>query len=197
MAGTAKSYLASATISGPVDIWFDVAVPGAGLSPTLFTDGTPESVANPAAIHAGMLKTGGGVGVTAEIQEKTSDNLVTPYETTLLSSQMSVKGDMLQLASSVNLVQIAPGATSATDTGKTGVTFGAITSPNYTVLLAVWAKKDATKFMAAILYNAYQASGFEMTLNRKEDAAAETEFKGLAVTTRATADQAGALWIGT
>lgn len=197
MAGTSKAYTAAATISGPVDIWYDVGLPGAGASPTLHTDGTPDATASPACIHAGMLKTGGKVGVQAELQEKTSDNLTAPYEVTLLTATMTVGGDLLQLASAPNLVQIAPGATTATDTGKTGVTFGALTTPNYTVLLAVWAKKDPTKFMAAILYNGYQSKGFDMTLNRKEDAAAEVEFKSLAVTTRATADQCGALWIGT
>jgi len=197
MAGTAKAYTAAKTISGPVDIWFDVGLPGAGASPTLHTDGTPDATASPTAVHAGMLKKGGGVAVAAELQEKTSDNLTAPYEVTLLTATMSIKGDMLQLADAALLVQITPGATSATDTGKTGITLGAITSPNYTVCLAVWAKKDPTKFMAAIIYNAYQANGFDMTLNRTEDSVAEVEFKSVAVTTRATADQVGALWIGT
>lgn len=197
MAGTAKNYLASATISGPVDIWYDVGLPGAGASPTLFTDGTPDATASPACIHAGMLKTGGGVTVNATLQTKESDNLTAPYEVTLLTATMSITGDLLQLASSPQLVQVAPGATTATDTGKTGVTFGALTTPNYTVLLAVWAKKDPTKFMAAIIYNAYQSKGFDMKLDRKEDAAAAVQFDSLAVTTRATADQIGAVWIGT
>jgi hypothetical protein len=144
-----------------------------------------------------MLKTGGGVTVTAEIQEKTSDNLAAPYESTQLTAAMSVTGDMLQLANAAELVQIVPGATSATPSGKTGVTIGNLASPNYTCLLAIWAKKDPTKFMMAILYNAYQSAGFEMALNRREDAAAEIEFKGLAVTSRAAADTVGALWIVT
>jgi len=197
MAGTAKTYTSGATISGPLDIWFDVAVPGAGAAPTLHTDGTPDATANPSAVHAGMLKTGGGVQVNAEIQDKTSDNLIAPYETTLLTSQMIVTGDLLQLASQAILKQIAPGATAASVTGKTGVTFGAITQPDYTVLLGVATQKTTTKFWAVILYNAYQSKSFEMALNRKEDAAAACEFKGLAVTSRATADQVGAIWIDT
>jgi hypothetical protein len=180
-----------------VDIWFDVAVPGAGLSPTLHTDGTPDATASPAAIHAGMLKTGGGVTISAEIQEKTSDNLAAPYEVTQLTAAMSVTGDMLQLANAALLLQIVPGTTTATDTGKTGVTIGNLSTPNYTVLLAVWAKKDPTKFMSAIMYNSYQKKGFDLKLNRKEDAAAEVEFGGLAVTSRAAGDTVGALWIGT
>lgn len=197
MAGTAKAYTAAKTISGPVDLWDGVAVPGAGLSPTLHTDGTPDATASPSAHHMGMLKKGGKVGIQAELQEKTSDNLAAPYEVTLLTATMSIGGDVLQLADSVILSKIVPGATSATDTGKTGVTVGALTSPAYVCLLAVWAKKDPTKFMSAIIYNAYQANGFDLTMNRSEDAAADVEFKSVAVTSRATADQVGALWIGT
>jgi hypothetical protein len=196
MAGTAKNYSSTLTVSGPVDIWFDVAVPAADAAPTLHTDGTPESVANPNAVHAGMLKTGGGIAVTAEIQERGSDNLAAPYDTRLLSAAMSVKGDMLQF-SAILLAQITPGATRdlTPPSGKTGITMGSITAVDYTTLLAVWEQKTAGKYFAAIIYNCYQANGFELALNRNEDAAAEVEFKSVAVSSRATADQVGAIWI--
>lgn len=197
MAGTATNYASSATISGPVDIWFDMAVPGAGLAPTLHTDGTPDATANSSCVHAGMLKTGGGVSVSAEIVEKTSDNLAAPYEVTQLTAAMSITGDMLQMASAPLLVQIVPGSTSATPSGRTGVSIGNLSSPNYTTMVAIWAKKTASKYMMAVLYNAYQSKGFDLKLNRKEDSAAEVEFKGLAVTTRAAADTVGAIWLDT
>lgn len=197
MAGTAKAYSSTLTVSGPVDIWFELATPAAGAAHTLHTDGTPESVANPSAVHAGMLKTGGGIAITAEVQDRTSDNLVAPYETRLLTSQMSIKGDMLQF-SAILLELITLGATrdASPPTGYTGVTLGGITAVNYTCMAAVWEQKTAAKYFLASLYNAYQANGFELALNRNEDAAAEVEFRGLAVGSRATEDQVGAIWIG-
>lgn len=196
MAGTAKNYSSTYTVSGPVDIWAECAVPGAGEAPTLYTDGTPESVANPSAVHIGMLKTGGGVAIAAEIQERTSDNLVAPYSTRLLTAQMSIKGDMLQFNAAL-LGLITPGATvdPGPPTGKTGITLGAISTVNTTCVLAVWEEKTAGKYYHAVIYDAYQANGFELALNRNEDGAAEIEFKAVAVGARATEDQIGAIWI--
>lgn len=196
MAGTAKNYSSTLTVSGPLDVWFECAVPGVGEAPTLHTDGTPESVANPNAVHAGMLKTGGGVAIEAEIQERTSDNLSAPYEVRLLTAAMSITGDMLQF-SAVLLGLITPGATvdGTPPTGKTGITLGGITAVNYTCLMAVWEQKTTGKYFNAVIYNGYQANGFELALNRNEDGAAEVEFKSLAVGSRATEDQVGAIWI--
>ena len=67
MAGTPKNYERLDTISGPVDIWFEMTVPAAGAAPSLFTDGTPDATANanvarkrfrdaPAAPIAAMLR---------------------------------------------------------------------------------------------------------------------------------------------
>jgi hypothetical protein len=183
-------------MSGPVDLWFECAVPGAGAAPTLHTDGTPESVANPNAEHAGMLKSGGGMTITAEIQERTSDNLSAPYDTRLLTSQASLKGDMLQF-SAVLLGLITPGATvdGTPPAGKTGITLGSIANVNYTCVLGVWEQKTSGKYFNAVLYNAYQANGFDLALNRNEDSAAEVDFKAVAVGSRATEDQVAALWI--
>lgn len=196
MPGTAKAYSSTLTASGPVDIWFELAVPGAGAAHTLHTDGTPESAANPSAVHAGMLKTGGGVAMTAEVQDRLSDNLAAPYETRLLTAQMSIKGDALQF-SAILLEIYTLGATrdATPPTGYTGITLGSISAVNYTCMAAVWEQKTSGKYFLASLYNAYQANGFELGLNRNEDAAAELEFKGNAVTSRATEDQVGAIWI--
>ncbi len=196
MAGTAKNYSSTLTVSGPVDIWLSCAVPAADSAPTLHTDGTPESVANPNAVHAGMLKTGGGVSVNAEIQERTSDNLVAPYDTRLLKSEMTIKGDMLQF-SAILLAAITPGATRDTTppSGKTGITLGSISNVTKSCVMAIWEQKTSGKYFNAVMYDAYQANGFELSLNRNEDGAAEVEFKSVAVGSRATADQVGAIWI--
>lgn len=196
MAATAKNYDAQTTVSGPVDIWMECGVPGAGAAPTLASDGTPDSVSSPNAVHAGMLKTGGKVGINAEIQERTSDNLVAPYEIRLLTAQMTIGGDMLQMDANL-LGLITPGGTedASPPTDKTGVTIGALAVVNSSAVYAIWERKVAGKFFNAVIYDAYQANGFELALNRNEDGAAEVEFRSLAVGSRATPDQVGALWL--
>jgi hypothetical protein len=196
MAATPKNYSALTTVNGPVDIWLDCGVPGAGAAPTLASDGTPDDVTSPNAEHAGMLKTGGGVSINAELQERTSDNLVSPYEIRLLTAVMAITGDMLQFDATL-MGWITPGATvdATPPTGKTGITIGSISAVNSSCVYAVWERKTAGKYYNAVIYDAYQANGFELALNRNEDGAAEVEFRSLAVGTRATEDQVGAIWL--
>lgn len=196
MAGTAKNYDAAVTVSGPVDIWLENAVPGAGAAPTLHTDGTPESVANPNAVHVGMLKTGGGFNIEAELQERRSDNLNAPYEVRVLEASMVITGDMLQFDAEL-LSYITPGATidGSPPTGKTGITIGDVTAVNSSCTMAIWERKTAGKYYNAVIYDAYQAAGFELALNRNEDGAAEVEFRSLAVSSRASVDTVGAVWL--
>jgi hypothetical protein len=194
--GTAKGYASTYTVSGPLDIWFKAAVPGANGAPTLHTDGTPEATANPNCVHAGMLKGGGGFNVNAELQERTSDNLAAPYEVKLLSSSMALTGEMLQFNAAL-LQIITPGAsTPATaPSGKTGITLGSISNVASTCVLGIWEQKTTGKYFNVVLYDAYQANGLELSLNRSEDSAANVEFRSKAVSSRATADQVGAIWI--
>lgn len=196
MAATPKNYTSTTTVSGPVDIWLECGIPGAGAAPTLASDGTPDDVSSPSAVHAGMLKTGGGLNINAELQERTSDNLVAPYEIRVLTAVMAVTGDMLQVDAEL-LGLITPGSTvdGSPPTGKTGITIGSVTAINSSCIYAVWERKTTGKYYNAVIYDGYQANGFELALNRNEDGAAEVEFRSLAVTSRATADQVGAIWL--
>lgn len=196
MAVTAKAYSALTTVSGPVDVWAKNGVPGAAAAPTLASDGTPDSVSNPSAKHMGMLLKGGGFSVNAELQERKSDNLVAPYEIRVLTATMSIKGDMLQFDAAL-LGLITPGATipGTPPTAKTGITIGSVSAVNSSCVMAVWERKTAGKFYNAVIYSAYQKNGFDLALNRNEDGAADVEFASLAVTSRASTDQVGAVWL--
>lgn len=196
MAATPKDYNSATTISGPVDIWAECGVPGAGAAPTLASDGTPDDATSPNATHAGMLKTGGSINVNAELQERTSDNLSAPYEVKVKTAIMELGGDMLQFDATL-LALITPGATidGSPPTGKTGVTIGDVSAVNSSCVYGVWERKTAGKYFNAVLYDAYQANGFELALNREEDAAAEVLFRSLSVGSRAAVDRTGALWL--
>jgi hypothetical protein len=196
MAATAKNYSALTTVSGPVDIWLECGVPGAGAAPTLASDGTPDDATSPNAVHAGMLKTGGGFNVNAELQERTSDNLSAPYEVRVLTATMAITGDMLQFDAEL-LGLITPSATvdGSPPTGKTGVTIGDVTAVNSSCVYGIWERKTAGKYYNVVIYDAYQANGFELALNRNEDGAAEVSFQSIAVTSRAAVDRTGAIWL--
>jgi hypothetical protein len=190
MPGTTKSYNSAMTARGPADLWLKLAVPAAAGTITLHTDGTPESVANPTAQHVGMLKTGSEVEINAEIQERTSDNLSTPYAVALLTSKATIKGDMLQVLDTLLIATISLGGTRITATGKEIIQFGSLSAVAYSSVAAIWAlAEDATKFAVVNLYRAYNASGWKATLNRNEDGTNGLELTGTAITSRATEDQ--------
>ena len=196
MAATPKDYNAATTISGPVDLWAECGVPGAGAAPTLAADGTPDDATSPNAIHFGMLKTGGSININAELQERTSDNLSAAYEVKVKTAVMELGGDMLQFDADL-LALITPGATkdASPPTGKTGITIGDISAVNSSCVYGIWERKTAGKFFNAVGYDMYQANGFELALNREEDAAAEILLRSLSVGSRAAVDRTGAVWL--
>lgn len=195
MPGTAKSYNSAMVARGPGDVWIEIAVPAAAGTITLHTDGTPESVANPNAKHIGMFKTGTECEINAEIQERTSDNLATPYAVSLLSAAGTIKGDWLQILDTILVEKLSLGGTRITATGKEIVQFGSLSSVTYTPAAVIWAlAEDATKFALFQLYKAYNAAGWKATLNRNEDGASDLELTGVAITSRATADQVAQIY---
>ena len=195
MAGTTKDYNVSATAHGPTDIWGKLTVPGAGAEITLHTDGTPDATANATAKHIGMLKTGCTCEVTGEIQEKTSDNLTTPYAVNLKTALATIKGDWLQVLDMDLVALLSLGSTKTTPSGKEKVTWGSLSAVVYTCAAAIWAlTNSSTLFAAFTLYKCYNKSGWKAELNRENDAAADLELTAVALTTRADADQVAALW---
>ena len=73
MAGTAKTYTSSQIILGPADVWLSVAVPSAASRMTLFSDGTPDAIANPSAVHLGLTAAGTTFEYKPESQDFGSD----------------------------------------------------------------------------------------------------------------------------
>lgn len=190
MPGTAKAYNSAMVARGPADLWLKLAIPAAAGTITLHTDGTPESVANPTAQHVGLMKTGTEVEITAEVQERTSDNLASPYAVSLLQSSATIKGDMLQVLDTLLIATISLGGTRITSTGKEVIQFGSLSTVTYNSCALIWAlAEDATKFALVNLYRAYNAGGWKTTLNRNEDGANDLELTGTAITSRAEADQ--------
>ena len=97
MAGTAKTYTSSQIILGPADVWLSVAVPSASARMTLHTDGTPDSAANPSAVHLGMTAAGTTFEYKPEIQDFGSDELTAPHLSRIISESATLKGEFLQV----------------------------------------------------------------------------------------------------
>lgn len=195
MAGTAKTYNANKIMTGPSDVWVDVAVPGAGARMTLHTDGTPESVANPNAKHLGLTEAGSTASIKASIEAFEADELTTPWKQQLTGEEASIKGNFLQIEDWNLLGLITPGGTKTTGSGYESLTFGGLTTvTTKPVALIGTSSQNTAKFVVFQLYQAFNTAGIEFQLSRKDFTKVPYEFKAISDATRAQGDQAGAFW---
>lgn len=195
MAGTSKSYNTAYVEIGPGDIWLNVAVPGADAAVTLHTDGTPESVANPSAVHLGMTTDGAKLVYAPNITEFESDEQTSSIITQNVGEALRIEGNMIQTLDTSLLNYLIAGGTRTTGSGFERITIGGKqTVPTFTVLYVAPIYADTTKFLVYNLYKAFNKSGFDMDVSRKKMSAIPFSFVGQAISSRAVGDQTGAIW---
>lgn len=202
MPGTSRDYDANEIILGPSDLWLNVAVPGAASRLTVDTTGgvfTPDSAANPNALHLGMTEAGCTVSYKPEIQQFGSDELTAPHLVRIISEDVIIKGNLLQIFDWPLLNKITAGGTynsnTNTSTGYEELTIGGLSAlSTFAIALIGTQVADPTKYYVFQLYKTYNKSGFEFQITRKDQSKVPFEFQGLAITTRATGDQVGNFW---
>lgn len=187
----------SKIILGPGQLWADVAVPAAGARMTLFTDGTPDSTANPNAKHLGLTKSGASITFGLETQDFESDELTSPHLSRIIKQPMMIEAELLQLTDVANVMKyVMPGSTYATGAGYKELAFGGLNAITYYSFALICADvADATKFICIQLYKAYNKSGVNFTITRKDQGAGKVQLQGLSIATRAVGDQTGKWFI--
>lgn len=192
MPGTAKSYNTNLVELGPGDIWLDVAVPGAAARPVIHTDNTPESVANPSAKHLGMTESGAKLIYSPSLTNFESDEQTAPIITQNVGEELRIEGSMIQVLDTALITKLVAGATYAAGSGYESNTVGGKqTVATFTVLYIAPIYADTTKYIAVIIYKAYNAAGWQMDVSRKKMSAVPFNFFGLSISSRAAGDQLG------
>lgn len=198
MAAATKNYNANQIILGPSDIWLDVAVPAASSRMTL-TSGTPDTTANPNAIHLGMTSAGVTFEYVPEIQDFTSDELTAPHMSRIISESCTIKGEFLQVFNWALLEKMTVGGTKGvntnTSTGYEELTMGGLsTVSTYSIALIGQDISGTDQYWVIQLYKTYNKAGFNFSVTRKDQSKAAFEFMGLAVPGRAVGDQIANFW---
>lgn len=197
MAGTATNYDILTIPQGVIaQVWTGLAVPGAGARMTLHTDGTPESVANPTAIHLGHTDAGLTVTATETTQDFFADELAAPIGSSIDTLSISASGTLLQVNDEdVMKVLAANIGTYSTAAGYKQLTLGFKTSISYTSSAIIYpSPMDPTKFAVFHLYSARNTAGFTFSLGRKTRAGTPFTLTGYGVSGRAAADSYGNYW---
>lgn len=194
MAGTALAYAGIDVPNGPAEIWIDVALPGAAATVTLdATTGTPDSTANPNALHLGKLDDGAKVSYKPKVTECMSDESTASYRRILEAEEWSISGNWQQNQNTALLLRMMAGGSRLTGSGFERVTIGGLVTsiPTY-VLMLVWKQPElAAKWFKIIMYKGVNDSGIDLSITRKKNSSSPFAFRGLTIDTRAAGDQIG------
>jgi hypothetical protein len=197
MAGTATNYDILTIPAGVIaQVWTGVAVPSVGNRLTLHTDGTPDSTANPTAVHLGHTDAGLTVTATETTTDFFADELPTPIGSGIDSLSVSISGTLLQVNDEdVMKVMAANFGTYSTAAGYKQLTLGFKSAISYTSSAIIYpSPADATKFAVFHLYSARNTAGFTFALGRKTRAGTPFTLTGYGVSGRASADSYGNYW---
>lgn len=197
MAGTADRYTVAAIPMGVIaKIYAGVAVPSADSRLTLATDGTPDSVANPNAIHLGHTDAGLSLSASMSTTEFFADEIPEPIGTGIDKLDLMIEGTGLQTNDEEYLKFMGANfLTYSTAAGYKQSTIGYKTSVQYSSVAVIFpSPQDATKFAVWHLYSALNTAGIKIQVGRKQRAGSPFTIKGYGVTSRAAADQAGNIW---
>jgi len=196
MAGTATDYnTAMITFNKKVLLWCEVAVPSASSRITLHTDGTPDSTANPSAVHLGHTEEGGcKVGAKGNFTDLFVDELVDPFASVVENNEAMISGSLAQILDMDILGLLSPGVGSVSKpTNIEQMTLGTI-DVSYTPAAAIWLTNTSAKYAVFNLYKAKNNVGFEFDVGRKKKTVTPFAFKGYGISTRADVDQLGNFW---
>lgn len=177
--------------------WVGLAIPGAGARITLFTDGTPDSTANPSAKHLGHTTEGWEMTATAGTEDQNVDETVAPVDTVITDLSVALAANLAQTQDVTGVLQhlVSGFGTYGTAAGYEQIQLGTPASIIYTPSALIFpTKADATKFMIYNLYKSKNDSGLANQIRRKGLGNNPVSFKGFAITSRALTDQLGNFW---
>lgn len=196
MPGTSDNFLTTKLTIGPGKFYTSVAVPAASARLTLHTDLTPESVANPSAVHVGFTDQGNKFTYTTEVELFEADEQTAPIFSRILTENAMIEGAMLQGADLTVLDQLLMAGTKASASGYEQITLGGnVAVTGVSVALIAPTVLDATKAQVINIYNAYNQNGLEVEITRRTLAKIPYSFKGLQVSSRAQGDRLCNYWL--
>jgi hypothetical protein len=176
--------------------WVGLAIPAASARITLFTDGTPDSTANPAAKHLGHTTEGWEMTAAASSEDLNVDEQVAPIDTAISEVNIALAANLAQTQDiSGTLQHIVQGfGTYGTAAGYEQIQLG-ITPIVYTPCALIFpTKNDVTKFAVYNLYKSKNDSGLANQVRRRGLGNNPVAFRGYAITTRAATDTVGNFW---
>jgi hypothetical protein len=179
MAGTSKGQDVTQVQQGPGDLWVITTAPDdATQRLTLATDGSPDSVTNPAT-HLGAIEGAITTVVKPKLEMIKVDQADGPVDAYCTEIDAKVEVTLMQ-ATAAKLQRILGVGTYSTGSGYKQFTFGGTTTVPNACIAAISALRGAlTKFVYVLLYKAVSLSGFSIQFGRAKPAVYKATFAGL------------------
>lgn len=195
MAGTSDNWTVTKVSKSPGRIYSGLAIPSAGARMTLDADGTPDSTANPNAVHLGMTKEGVKLLVKKETVQDFADEFAAPIRNNISLGGMAIEGSLLQVLDWDTLEVLAAGVgTKGSGTGYEEMTIGALTIAYSSVAVIFPTEADSSKVAVFHIYKGFSALDIDLNISRQSLAEIPFRFEAYEVPTRADADTLGNFW---
>lgn len=196
MAGTSLTWKTTNIAQNAGQLFYDLAIPGAGARLTLdATTKTPDSTANASAKHAGATAKGARVMAKSSNTKYYVDEFRGPIVTGIETVEMGISCELVGVTDSEFLAFLLPGVgTYATASGYKQVTIGTKAIAYSSIALIYPLIEDTTKVGVFHLYSAINDTGVEWAVGRKELGFTPASFVGYEITTRAATDTLGNIW---
>lgn len=196
MAGTTLAWKTDKVLLGAGQIFAKVAIPGAAARMTLdATTLTPDSTANPSAVHLGATQEGAVALVKSQWEEYYVDEFAAPIQTNITQIEASLSGAFVGVTDMDLLEIMTPGmGTKVTGAQYEQITFGRRAVVYISIAIIAPLIEDTTKVGVFQLYKALNTTGIEFPIGRKKLAFTPFTFKGYEITTRAAADTLASVW---
>ena len=200
MPATPRIYSSAQIQRGMADAWWDVAKPASGTHVIpLFTDGSPDAMANPNAKHLGLMDSATMVDYTPKYDEEKADQ-DTGTVARFLTEEDAVLEVTCKQISFQNVMQycLPPGFFSQSGPpALEGVTLGQggniLVTPAPLAIVAPPAD-PAYKWVVALLYAASPISAVKLPMEKGKTAVYQVQFKGISDLTRPAGDRLGAIY---
>ncbi len=194
MAGTSDRFDSTKVAIGPGKLYAGLAIPGTNGRLILASDGTPDAIQNPNALHLGYTEGGTEWKYAHTLTSFPADESNFPIVSRITGEEATISGSLLQVMDFDIATILSPTAVRSNASGTTGMTFGGNTTFSYNSVAVVFPIEGSSSPVVYGVFHLYKAvndAGLAAQITSKKLGASPFAFKGHAISTRAAGDQVG------
>lgn len=190
---TAAPLAPSKILRGTCFLWLNVGLPASGSPPgrpILHSDGTPDAITSPNAVHVGGTEAGAVINSSFDTEEEFMDQMKPAYRREPTREKASIDFTALEILDLTRLAKLMPLGTLQTQTGFKQITGGGKLIISAMTILVVAANPNAAgKFLYMMGYSAYNTAPLSIPISSQKRSSIAASFGLLGLPDRFPGDQ--------